>query len=69
MELTVEQRRYCLDNCTICKAKEEEFLRSCNSSYDAALDLLWFVEECAETCSRYKNIPNERDELYGKTET
>ena len=69
MELTAEQKHYCLNTCTICKAKEEELLRSCNSGYDVALDLLWFVEKCAETCSIHKNISNEKDKLYDKAET
>jgi hypothetical protein len=54
MELTVEQRLYCSDKCPIGKAKKEEFLERSNSGYDAALDMIWFVEECSKTCERCK---------------
>jgi hypothetical protein len=55
MKLSAEQRLYCSDECPIGKTKKEEILNSCNSGYDAALDMLWFVEKCAETCERCKN--------------
>ena len=55
MELSVEQRLYCSETCPIGKAKKAEFFRDSNSVYDAALDLIWFVEKCAETCDKCKN--------------
>ena len=54
MELTKEQRDYCYKECPIGKAKSEEFLDANNSAYDAALDMMWFVEKCSETCERCK---------------
>ena len=54
MELTNEQKLYCSDKCPIGRAKKEEFLERSNSGYDAALDMLWFVEECSKTCERCK---------------
>ena len=54
MDLTIEQRMYCSDECLIGKAKKEELLNTHNSGYDAALEMHWFVEKCAETCERCK---------------
>lgn len=54
MDLTIEQRIYCSDECPIGKAKKEELLNTHNSGYDAALEMHWFVEKCAETCERCK---------------
>lgn len=54
MELTTEQRLYCSDQCPIGRAKKTELLNIHNSVYDAAFELLWFVEKCAETCERCK---------------
>ena len=55
MELTSEQRAYCYRECPIGKVKSKEFLDASNSAYDAALDMMRFVEKCAETCERCKN--------------
>ena len=55
MELSIEQRLYCSDECPIGKLKKEEFLNNNNSGYNAALDMLCFVEKCAETCKRCKD--------------
>ncbi len=41
---------YCDKNCLIGKEKSKEFLDSNNSAYDAAMDFMWFVEECFKTC-------------------
>jgi hypothetical protein len=43
-------RRYCDTQCPIGKKKSEEFLNRYNSAYDAALDFIWFTEECFKTC-------------------
>jgi hypothetical protein len=59
MELTKEQRDYCYKECPIGKAKSKEFLDANNSAYDAALDMMWFVEKCSETCERCKNGKSE----------
>lgn len=43
-------RKYCDQQCLIGKVKSEEFLNNHNSAYDAALDFIWFTEECFKTC-------------------
>ena len=43
---------YCDKNCPIGKEKSRELLDSSNSAYDAALDFMWFTEECFKTCPR-----------------
>lgn len=50
--MTTEQKSYCKDICPIGKQKFEEFLMNNNSPYDAALDMIWFVEKCFMTCER-----------------
>jgi hypothetical protein len=55
MELTSAQRAYCYQECPVGKVKSKEFLDASNSAYDAALDMMWFVEKCSETCERCKN--------------
>lgn len=46
---------YCDKNCPIGKKKSTEFLDKNNSAYDAALDFMWFTEECFKTCP-YKEM-------------
>ena len=46
---------YCDKNCPIGKLKSTEFLDKNNSAYDAALDFMWFTEECFKTCP-YKEM-------------
>lgn len=55
MEPTKEQKDYCYRDCPIGKAKSKEFLDANNSAYDAALDMMGFIEKCAKTCERYKD--------------
>lgn len=43
---------YCSDTCPIGKAKKEQFLEENNSAYDAAFDMIHFVQECTKTCKR-----------------
>lgn len=59
MELTKEQQDYCYRECPIGKTKSRELLDASNSAYDAALDMMWFVEKCSETCERCKNGKSE----------
>ena len=54
MDLTIEQKIYCSDECPIRRAKKKELLDAHNSAYDAVLEMHWFVEKCAETCERCK---------------
>ena len=54
MKLTLDQKLYCSDTCPIGKAKKKDLLDTNNSGYDAALDMLAFVEHCSENCERYK---------------
>lgn len=42
--------RYCGKECLIGKEKSKELLNNNNSVYDAALDFMWFTEECFKTC-------------------
>ena len=42
--------RYCNKYCHIGREKSREFLNNNNSAYDAALDFVWFTEECFKTC-------------------
>lgn len=55
MELTTDQRNYCYKVCPLGKAKSQELLDTLNSAYDAAMDMVAFVEKCAKTCSRCQN--------------
>lgn len=45
MSLSSEQREICL-NCPYGKEKEEYFLKSNNSAFDAAYDMMNFVNAC-----------------------
>jgi hypothetical protein len=50
MDLTIEQRIYCAEECPIGKAKKKELLNTHDSVYDAAIELDNFVEICKQTC-------------------
>jgi hypothetical protein len=41
---------YCGKKCSIGKEKSNIFLNKNNSAYDAAMDFVWFTEECFRTC-------------------
>ena len=41
---------YCDTQCSKGIEARNKFLDSRNSAYDAAMDFMWFTEECFKTC-------------------
>ena len=52
-KLDTNAKMYCVTECELGKRKQKEFLEKNNSAYDAALDMIWFVEDCMRTCPRF----------------
>lgn len=42
--------KYCNDKCDLGIAAREKFLNINNSAYDAALDFIFFIDECYREC-------------------
>lgn len=40
---------YCINNCEIGKKKAKELLHNCDSVFDAAIDMQYFVKNCIES--------------------
>lgn len=49
---------FCIKECPLGKKKSEELLDKNNSAYDAAVDMLYFVEECIKTCPNKEKFQN-----------
>lgn len=49
---------FCNNKCPIGKAAREDFLRSNNSAFDAAIDFWHFTDNCFKTC-KYKEAHKE----------
>lgn len=47
-------RLYCIQTCTVGKAKSKELLERWDSALSAALEMDNFVKECKKTCERCK---------------
>lgn len=41
---------YCHGHCEKGRKASADFLNNNNSAYDAALDFMWFTDECFKTC-------------------
>lgn len=48
--------KYCDKKCPKGMKASKEFLDNNNSAYDAALDFMWFTEECFKTCPYKDNF-------------
>ena len=48
--MSTKNIEYCNKYCEKGRKASAEFLDSNNSAYDAALDFMWFTDECFKTC-------------------
>jgi hypothetical protein len=54
---------YCSEKCPKGQAKRDEFLKYCESAFDAAFDMRMFVKSCAETCEKcWKVVDEDKDD-------
>ena len=53
---------YCYEHCAKGKLASDNFLKRCNSAYDAVSDFYNFATECFETCP-YKDKATSTEEL------
>lgn len=44
--LTESQKRYCIYNCEYGKRKAKELLQTCDSVFDAVIDMQEVIQEC-----------------------
>lgn len=42
------------ETCQVYIKKKEELLNSNNSAYDAAIDMMFFIDDCLRTCKKIK---------------
>ena len=40
--------------CKIYQAKKDEFLKRYNSAYDAAIEMMFFMDDCKKSCDKVK---------------
>ena len=44
------------ENCEKYKTKKEQYLKECDSVFDAAAELYFFVHECEKVCTQAEEI-------------